>query len=279
MSDQLEVTNFTPLVVGKRVVISLDIGWKYLMLHMKTHMTAAQMLDPVLKINGKPVHSGLESFQFHEDKNTHYNLPQVAGIRTLCFIRPELADPYHRDNTGLGTIGLDTVQFEFTIKSDVVSPVLSVLADVTVNEPLGMINLFESANINLTGTGKNPINKMPAGSGEVCNYWISKATMDITDLELIRVIDGSFSTVLKSTKEFLELKQKQAPMKPRVPVTGSYTCLDFLTSGMAGDVLQTKFVDVPGKGRMPIERTGLDITVATNEPLTVITESVGTFNG
>lgn len=279
MSNQIVVSTFTKLNAGKKVTIDLDLGWKYLAVHIKrTNFTAAQALNYKLKINGK-VRQELESLQVMEDMNTHYNRPQVAGFTTLFFSRPELADSEDRDATGLGTRDIRTLQIEFVLDAAVVSPDMAVVADVTSNELLGWINHIESADIDILKVGKNVISKMPVGNGNVFSYFLGKATQDITDIVLKRTVDGDKNNVLESTKEFLEVEQKQAAMRPRVPVTATYTVVDFTTKGIPEDALQTDTLDIPGKGLLKIDRVAMDITVGTIEPLTVITESVGPFNG
>ena len=277
---QIKVTGISPVVTGKKVTIDLDVGWKYLALHIKrTAFTAAQATAYQLKINGKP-RQQLDSLQDLENINTHYNRPQVAGYTTIYFNRPELADSEDRDLSGLGTADVQSVQVEFVLASGLVNPDVEVVADVTTNENIGWITKLEVADIALTKVGKNVISKMPVGDGNVFNYFIKKATDNITDILLARVVNGQKTTVIDSSKEFLELGQKQAPMKPRVPVTATVTSLDFTVSGIPEDALQTEYLEIPGSEVLtPVERVTCDITIGTAETVTVITESVGQFAG
>ena len=280
MSRQIAVSDISQLLPGKKVTIGLDIGWKYLVLHVKrTNFTAAQALNYRLKINGKIVQA-LASFAAIEDINTHYNRPQIAGFTTIFFARPELADSEDRDLTGIGTRDIRTCQVEFELDAAVVAPDMEVKAEVTTNENLGYIVQYESADIDLPKIGKNVISKMPVGNGNVNAYFLGKATNDITEIVQTRVVNGVKNNVIESTKEFLEVEQKQAPMRPRVPVTATWTVLDYTTKGIPDEALQTTSVQMPGKSELsPVERISLDITVGSAEVMTVVTESAGTFQG
>lgn len=280
MSRQIAVSDISALIAGKKVTINLDIGWKYLAVHIKrTNFTEAQAKNYRLKINGKIVQA-LASFDSINDINTHYNRPQVAGFTTIFFNRPELADSEDRDLTGIGTRDIRSCQIEFELDGAVVNPDMQVVADVTTNENLGWIIHYESSDIDLPKVGKNVISKMPVGNGNVNSYFLGKPTDDITDIVLNRTVNGVRNNVIESTKEFLEVEQKQAPMRPRVPVTADWTVLDFTTKGIPEEALQTISVQLPGDSELShVERIGLDITVGTAETLTVITESAGTFQG
>lgn len=279
MSNQIVVSTFNALNPGKKVTIDLDVGYKYLALHLKRiNFTAAQALNYKLKINGKQVQS-LDSLQILEDMNTHYNRPQIAGFTTIYFARPELSDSEDRDATGLGTRDIRTAQVEFTLDPLVITPDMTVVADTTSNEFLGWITHIESSDIDLPNVGKNVISKMPVGNGNVWAYFMKKPTQDMTDAVLLRTVDGVKANVIESTKEFLEVEQKQAAMRPRVPVSASYTVFDFTTKGIPEDALQTDTLDIPGKGLVSVDRISAHLTVATAETMSVITESVGAFNG
>ncbi len=277
--SQILVSTVSALTTGKKVTITLDTGWKYLALHLKrTGFTAAQATDYVLKINGKPVQS-LDSLQVLEDINTHYNRPQVAGFTSIFFNRPELADSEDRDINGLGTADVRTVQIEFTLATGLVGLDMEVVAEVAANENLGFITHLETADVDLPAVGKNVISKMPVGNGNVFAYFMAKPTDDITDIVFIRVVDGVKNNIIESTKEFLVLGQKQAPMKPRVPVVADYAAVDFTLRGVPEDALQTDYLNIPGKGLKKVERVSAHITAGSAETLSVITESVGVFNG
>lgn len=280
MSNQIKVTDLSPIVSGKKVTINLDVGWKYLKLHIKrTNATALQCLSYALKVNGK-IRQEMPSLADMEAINTHYGRPQTAGITTIFLARRELADSETRDLTGLGTRDVKSVQIEFILDAATVAPDIEVVADVTANENIGWITKFESSDISLTKIGKNVVSKMPVGDGNVFAYFIQKATNDITDLNLVRVVNGAKTSVVESTKEFLEVDQKQAAMNPRVPVTATQTVLDFTVSGVSEDALQTEYVQRPGEDVLSaVERIGLNITVGSAETVTVITESVGEFRG
>ena len=292
MPYPIKVSSVSPLVAGKKVTIDLDIGHEYLKIQLKrTNFTAVQATGFALKANGKIIQQ-LDNLQQMEDINTHYNLPQIAGVTTLYLTSPHMADSEDRDLNGLGTADARSLSIEFYLDGAVVAPDLEVEAIVQANRPMGWVRFLEVNDISLDKVGKNVISKMPTGSGNVNNYFLGKATQDITDVTLTRVVGGSKQTVLESTKEFLEINQAQAPMRPRVPVTASYTSLDFILSGVPQDALKTKRLwlnhegnrhkDIKGtpedrKYHKNIERIGMDITVATAEVLTVITESVGRY--
>lgn len=280
MSRQIAVSTISDVLTGKKVTIDLDIGWKYLVVHIKrTNFTAAQAQHYAFKINGKIVQS-LESLQNIEDINTHYNRPQVAGFTSIYYVRPELADSEDRDATGIGTADVKTCQIEFVLDGGLVDPDVEVKAEVTTNENLGWILHYETSDLPLSKVGKNVVSKMPVGNGNVNAYFIGKATNDITDMVLIRTVNGAKNNVVESSKEFLELEQVQAPMRPRVPVTADWTVLDFTVKGIPEEALQTTSIQLPGESVLShVERIGLDITVGTAETLTVITESAGEFTG
>jgi len=279
MANQIKVTGLSPIVTGKKVTIDLDMGWKYLKVHVKrTNFTAAQATNYALKINGK-IRQSLPSLADMEAINTHYGRPQVAGYTTIFFNRPELSDSEVRDLSGLGTRDIQTAQIEFILATGLTDPDVEVVAEVVTNEDIGWITMFENSDIALTKIGANVISKMPEGSGDVLSYIMQKATDDITDLNLIRVVDGNKTSVIESSKEFLELEQKQAPMKPRAPVTATQTVLDFTTSGVPTDALKTDYIETPEGDLVPVERIGLNITIGSAETLTVITESIGKFTG
>lgn len=281
MARQIKVPNISPLVVGKKVTVDLDVGWKYLVLHLKrTGFTAVQALSYNLKINGKIVQS-LDSLQDMEDVNTHYNRPQVAGVTSLFFKRPELADSEDRDLTGLGTRDIQSAQIEFVLDAAIAGAVdLDVVAEVTTNENIGWITHYENSDIDLSKVGLNVVSKMPVGNGNVFAYFMAKTTNDITDIDLTRVVNGVKNNVIESTKEFLEIEQVQAPMRPRVPVTATKTVLDFTVSGVPEDALQTESILLPGESALSfVERIGMNITVGSAETLSVITESVGPYRG
>lgn len=277
---QIKVNGLSPIVIGKKVTIPLDIGYKYLAVHIKySGFTALQATNYALKINGK-IRQDLSSLKVMENINTHYGRPQVAGVTTIFFNRPELSDSEDRDLSGLGTADIQSAQIEFVIDAAAVGPAaVEVVADVTANENIGWITHFESSDIDLSKVGKNVVSKMPIGNGNVFAYFMEKATNDITDIVLTRVVNGAKNNILESTKEFLEVGQVQAPMKPRVPVTATVTVLDFTTSGIPEDALQSEYLrDAEGEV-IPVERIGMDITAGSAEVLTVITESVGAFRG
>lgn len=279
MSTQIKVSDISPIVKGKKVTINLDIGWKYNVVHIKRNFDAVEGTNYALKINGK-VRQELPSLQDIENINTHYNRPQVAGYTSIFFNRPELADSEDRNLSGLGTADVRSVQIEYIQAAGTVVavPDIEVVAEVSTNENIGWITKLESSDIPLTKVGINAVNKLPVGDGNVFNYFLKKPTMDMTDIQLIRVVNGAKTTIIESTKAFLELQQKQAPMRPRVPVTASVTSLDFTTDGIPEEALRTNYVQLPGQsGLTPVERIGLNITVGTAETMTVITESVGQF--
>lgn len=278
MSQQIEVTDISPIVKGKKVTINLDIGWKYNVIHIKRNFDAAEATNYALKINGK-IRQELSSFADMEGVNTHYGRPQIAGVTTIFLNRPELSDSEDRNLTGLGTADVRSVQIEYVQAAGtvVLVPDIEVVAEVSTNENIGWITKFENSNIDLSKVGKNVVSKMPIGDGNVFSYFMQKPTNDITSIKLYRVVNGAKTTIIESTKEFLEVQQKQAPMKPRVPVSATQTALDFTTDGIPEEALQTEYVDIPDSGLTAVERIGLDITVGTAETLTVITESVGQF--
>lgn len=281
MSKQIKVTTYNALVVGKKVTIDLDLGYKYLAVQIKrTNFTAAQATNYALKVNGKIVQSP-GALSVMEDLNTHYNRPQTAGVTTLFFNRPELVNFLDRDFTGIGTQDIKTLQIEFILDASIGAavPAIDVVAEVVQNEPIGHVTFLETSDIAMLAIGKNVIPRMPEGKGSVLNYFMGKTTMDITDLVMTRVVNGSKATIIDSSKEFLEIEQAQAAMRPRVPVTASYTAIDFFTDGLLTSALRTDAVDLPGIGLSPVERVGLDVTVGSVEPITCITESVGEFTG
>lgn len=278
MRNQIDVSGISQIVAGKKVTIDLDVGWKYLKVHIKrTNVTAAQALNYRLKINGK-IRQELPAFTDIENINTHYGRPQTAGITTIYFNRPELADSEDRDLSGLGTADIRSLQIEFELDGAVVNPDIEVKADVTTNENIGWITKLETADIDLSKVGDNVVSKMPIGDGNVFNYFLKKPTNDMTGVQLFRVVNGAKTFIIDSTKEFLEVDQKQAPMTPRAPVTATQTALDFVVSGIPEDALQTEYLQIPGSdGQVPVERIGAVLTVATAETVTCITESVGQF--
>ena len=275
--SQLKVTDINPLVAGKKVVINLDMGYKYLKLQLKRSFTAAQCLNPVFKKNGKPFASGWASLADLEDINTHFSRPQTAGYTTIYLERPELTDTEDRQATGWGTEDVRTLSVEFTLDAAVVAPTLEVEASVAPNEPFGLVTMYEVADINLPAVGKNVVNKLPIGNGSVTAYFFKKTTHDITDLVLSRTINGAKTRAIESSKEFLELEQTQCAMRPRVPVTATVTVLDFILGGKLGTAFQTANLVMDGQ-QVPVERVALDVTVATAEVMTVVTESIGFFN-
>lgn len=279
--SQIKVSGISQVIKGKKVTIDLDVGFKYLKLHIdRTAFTALEAVNYKLKINGK-VRQELGSLKDIENINTHYSRPQTADVTTIYFNRPELADSEDRNQAGLGTRDIKSLQVEFDLLGTIAgTPEIEVVADVTTNENIGWITKYEIADVDLAKVGKNVVSKMPVGDGNVFNYFITKATNDITDINLYRVVDGQKTSIIDSTKAFLEVDQKQAPMRPRVPVTATITSLDFVVEGIPEHALQTNYVQLPNTDFLTaVERIGMDITVGTAEVVTLVTESVGQFRG
>ena len=277
MFKQIDVSTISQIVAGKKATINLDVGWKYLVVHVKrTNFTAAQATAVQVKANGKPFQQ-FNSLQDVEDINTHFNRPQIAGITSFFFARPELADSEDREITGIGTADLKTLQIEFVIDAAAVNPDVEVKAEVDNNEPMGYITQIETSDIDLAKVGKNVVSKMPIGNGNVFAYFLKKPTDDFTDIKLDRIAGGVRETLIDSTQEFLEVAQKQAAEKPRVPPTGM-TAIDFVLSGVPEDAMQADSILLPGDTEETVvDRISADLTVATAEVVTVITDSVGPF--
>lgn len=262
MRNLVELPTIQNVVPGGKCVLNLPIGMTYdEIIFVNTNVTAAQMLNYKWKVGSKTI-TDVSSFQVLEDQNAFYKRPQQANHFTHWFYRPEVKEDI-RALTSFGTLGISSSSIEFDLAGGVVSPAIKAYAVQRAPQPMGLITKVREYPISFAASGKQQIDNIPRGA-RITAVHLKKADVSFAEFEINNGTGPS--KIVEATKSLIEAYQKQYD---RVPVTASYTHLDFnLTGDLAGPMPTAQLQDMRVKP-----------TIDTSGQLTVIVEYIDGLDG
>lgn len=254
------------VAAGESFTIELQKGATYNAIHLDlTGCTGAQLTDLEVKINGKTI-------QYYQDLdqldaiNDYYGRAYSGNYHILYFIRPEMQEQF-RKVTAIGTANVDTFTIVGKIAAAAAAPVLVVSADTTnISQPLNLITKVKHYPVASAG-GVMDIDKIPK-AGKVIAHHFGKA--DVTNVIMER--DGV--VMIDASKTLLEQVEKAAE-SARVPVTASYTHIDYCLDGILFNAAEVVKYD---NGVMVQDyRARVTVTAAGN--VDHLVEYLDTFSG
>lgn len=178
------------------------------------------------------------------DLNTYYkrSTDSVGATRIefmLSFFSAQYDNLAYKLATGIGTADLASFNIEMEIATGAPADIaMEATAYIdTEPQPIGAFVGIREYGISSSVTGEIETDKL-GKNGEVYHA-LHLAKADISRVTL----EADQNKVIQATKQDLERYQKDASPNPRVPVSASYTHIDFLMDGNAGDVFNTRGVN------------------------------------
>lgn len=242
-----KLPSLSRVVPGSKATLELPLGETYERIIFT--VSAASGLDAAdinridVLFNGQ-VKQTFKNLQLLIDINTFYgrDADTVAATQiqfALHFNRAELADNVMRSAPGIGTADLQTFHIELDIASGAPADI-TITAHALTNPARQNIGAFFNIKefpISSATSGEVQADKLTRGAFYSAIHLFKS---DVTAVELTYSdASGSDVKVLEATKGVLERLQKGASPKPRAPVTGSATHIDFLLDGNLLDSLPT----------------------------------------
>lgn len=247
MIKDLLQPSFSRVGPNNRMTLELTKGPTYYRVHFV--ITAAAGLDVTdigriaVMINGneKIVHKNLQRLI---DLNAFYNRAADTVVATriefsLHFFRMEMADSVFKRVPGLGTLDVSTLHIEVDAVAAAPADIaIKAYAEINpISEPLGSFVTVREFPGSSTVAGEVEVANLPKGP------WYSAihcAKADISNVKVLVDEGGGSVVIVDLPKQILERKQKNASPIKRVPVTASYTHVDFLAlDGNLQDALLT----------------------------------------
>jgi hypothetical protein len=262
MRNLVELPTIQNVIAGGRCVLNLPIGMTYdEIIFVNTNVTAAQMLNYKFKVGSKTI-TDVSSFQILEDQNTFYKRPQQANHFTHWFYRPEVKEDI-RALTCFGTIGVSSASIEFDLSGAVVSPAIKAYAVQRSPQVMGLVTKVREYPVSFATSGKQQIDNIPRGA-RITAIHLKKSDISFIEFEINNGTGPA--KIIETTKGVIEAYQKQYD---RVPVTASYTHIDFnLTGDLAGPLPTAQLVDMRMKP-----------TIDTSGALTAVVEYIDGIDG
>jgi hypothetical protein len=186
------ISNVSP---GANAVLGLPIGVAYEVVKFKmSGITPAQMLNLVLRINGRAVQTWKSGAELQAINAYKGYAADATGYLTWYFVRPELNMIGDQRFTKLGTADLQTVTIEFEVDAATTVPIIKASALISNNAPLGVLNKVLRFSKAAAVAGLNEIDNVPTGGARISAIHFKKA-----DLKLKRT-NARFTKRIKSKR-------------------------------------------------------------------------------
>lgn len=225
----IKLPAFSPYAAGSDFSLRIPVTWTYQNIMIEfSGVTPAQLKNLELRVNGKPLQR-YSSAQVLIDINTFHKRSDDAtdGVLNFWQIRPELLNMIERQMTALGTADLSTVTLHGEIDAAAAAPVLSAHAEVSKNQPAGLLNHVREYVASFGTTGQLEIDNLPTPArASLAAIHLGKS--DISDLEIY--VDNR--PIWDATKA---LGEKILKNRNKTSVSARYTHAEFIGKGSLND--------------------------------------------
>lgn len=247
---------------GAHCVLNCPVGMTYDLIQFKvTNVAAADLKNFKIKAGSRTV-TEVASFEVLEALNTFYNRKTQSGFLTLWFFRPEMKEDVQA-LTSFGTADVPSLTIEFDLAGTVSNPAIEAFAVQRAPQISGLVTKVREYPVTYATAGKQQIDNLPRGA-RISAIHLGKG--DVTDVEFEINNGNGPAKIIEASKTLLETLQKQ---HDRVPVTASYTHLDFnLLGDVAGPLPTVQLQDMRIKH-----------TIGTSGALTAVVEYIDSIGG
>lgn len=216
-----KLPSLSNVAAGSTATLQIPLGTGYESIKLvHTGVTAAQMKNIEVRINGKPIWKFKDGTRL-DALNKYYKRNVETGYLTFWFSRIEMENNLIRRMTGIGTMDISTFEIVFDIDAAASDPVVEAWATKSQNMPLGMITKIKTFPSSSATSGIKEIDNIPK-EGRIGAIHLFKADISKAEVE----VDSE--RVYEFNKTLGEVHQRD---HGRVPDSAVHTTVDFFLEG------------------------------------------------
>lgn len=238
MKKHISLPSISRVVPGSTAILELPLGPTYEYIHFTasgTALAASHITGLRLLVDGQEKQR-YKDLQRLIDLNAYYARSTDAVTDFMLHLkRDEYDDPAYRQVPAFGTANLQTLTIEVDIAAGAPANIaMSAIAYIdTQLQDLGVFTQIRETSLNSAVAGDVDFDKLLRNGAVYQAIHLFKADVNRVLLEIDQ------NKWIDASKGQLERIQKTVRPNARVPLTAKATHIDFLTSGLSKDLLDT----------------------------------------